>query len=178
MITKTKKQETVDLLVGEVQNASSFYFINYEGLPVVKQNDLRKKLKEKNATMRIAKNTLMKIAFEKAENVEFPFEKLEGMTSLILGTEEDPLAPAKVIKDFIGKDATPTFKGALVEGQFFDDKQLQTLASMPTKPEIISSIIGSLNAPISGIIGSINAVIRDVASLVEEVAKKNAGEAK
>lgn len=177
MITKTKKQETVELLVGEVQNAASYYFLNYQGLPVVKQNILRTKLKEKNATMRVAKNTLMKIAFDKAENVEFPFEKLEGMTSLVLGAAEDPLAPAKVIKDFIGKDATPSFKGAVVEGQFFDDKQLATLAAMPTKPEIIASIVGSLHAPISGIVGSINAVIRDLASIIEEVAKKNAGAA-
>ncbi|HMT11854.1 MAG TPA: 50S ribosomal protein L10, partial [Ignavibacteria bacterium] len=61
---------------------------------------------------------------------------------------------------------------ALVENVAYEGKQLNELASLQSKPELIAAIVGSLNAPISGIVGSINAVIRDLASLIEEVGKK------
>jgi large subunit ribosomal protein L10 len=71
----------------------------------------------------------------------------------------------------LDKGAKPKLKVALIENVTYDKSKLNELASLPTKPEIISSIIGSLHAPISGIVNSINAVIRDLASIIEEVAK-------
>jgi large subunit ribosomal protein L10 len=72
------------------------------------------------------------------------------------------------------KSQKPRLKAAVIEGVFYDGSQLKTIAALPSKPDIISGIIGSLHSPISGIVGSINAVMRDVAYLVEEVAKKQA----
>jgi large subunit ribosomal protein L10 len=62
----------------------------------------------------------------------------------------------------------------LLEGQYFDGTKLKELAALPGKKEMMSAIVGSLHAPISGIVGSINAVMRDLASIIEEVAKKKA----
>lgn len=174
MVTKTKKQQVVAELTEQINNADSFYFIDYSFMPVKLQEAMRNELKEKQASMRVAKNTLIKRAFDAADGVELPFEKLTGMTNLIMGTGEELLAPAKILKEFAQKNKMPAFKGALLDGQYFDEKQLDTLAAMPTKPEIIAGILGSINAPISGIVGAINATIRDLASVIEEVAKKNA----
>lgn len=174
MVTKEQKKKIVAELVELISNGSSYYFVDFKGMPITATDALRNELKKKNTKFRVAKNTLIKLAFDQAEGLEFPFEKLEGPTALVIGNEEDPLAAAKVLRDVIEKTKAPQFKGALVEGQFFNADQLKTLADMPSKPEIISSIIGSLEAPISGIVGSINAVIRDLACIVEEVAKKQA----
>jgi hypothetical protein len=100
-------------------------------------------------------------------------EFLKGPTGIVF-TYEDPVAPAKIIKKFYDKSEKPKLKVALVEDKVYDRKKLNELASLLSKPEIISAIVGSLNAPISGIVGSINAVIRDLASTIEEVAKKQA----
>lgn len=174
MVTKQRKQEIVAELKEQIQNANCFYFIDYTKMPVKLMENLRNQLREKSTTMRVAKNTLITRAFNEVEGVELPFEKLQGMTALIT-SNDDPLAAAKILKAVVDKSKMPAFKGAIVEGQFFGADELKALAEMPSKPEIIASILGSLNAPISGIVGSINAVIRDVASLVEEVAKKQAG---
>jgi len=174
MVTKNKKQEIVAELIEQLTKANSYYFIDFKGMPVKQQEIMRNELKAKNTTMRVAKNTLIKRAFDATEGVELPFEKLVGMTALIMGNE-DPLAPAKVLKEIVEKNKMPGFKGAIIEGQFFGADQLKTLAEMPSKPEIISGILASLDAPISGIVGAINATIRDLASVIESVAKKQAG---
>ena len=88
--------------------------------------------------------------------------------------DADPIAPAKIIRQYFEKGQKPRLKVAVIEGQMFDGSQLKQVSELPTREELISSMIGSIHAPISGIVGSINAVLRDVASLVEEVAKKKA----
>jgi large subunit ribosomal protein L10 len=122
------------------------------------------------------KNTLIKKALGQSDNKfsaqqDKIAEHLKGPTGVIFAYE-DPVSPAKIIKKFFDKSEKPKLKLALVESQVYDSKKLNELASLPTKPEIISSIIGSLHAPISGIVGSLSAVIRDLASIIEEVAKK------
>ena len=86
----------------------------------------------------------------------------------------DPIAPAKIIREFSEKNNKLQLKAAVIEGQVFDGSQLKQISELPTREDIVAAILGSLNSPISGIVGSINAVMRDVASLVEEVAKKKA----
>lgn len=174
MVTKQRKEEIVAELIEQIKGSDNFYFINYKSMPVKQMEALRNRLKEKQNSMRIAKNTLIKRAFEAVEDKDLPFEKLQGMTALIT-TGEDSLSAAKILKEVVDKNKMPEFKGAFVEGQFFDGTQLKALAEMPTKPEIIASILGSLDAPVSGIVGAINAVMRDVASVIEAVAKKQAG---
>ncbi len=126
---------------------------------------------------RVIKNTLIKKALEQSTNTKFTgqidklVESLEGPTGVVFAYD-DPVSPAKIIKKFFEKLEKPKLKIALVESVAYDKSKLNELASLPTKPEIISSIIGSLHAPISGIVHAINAVIRDLASIVEEVAKK------
>ena len=102
-----------------------------------------------------------------------PEDKFFGQTGIIVGYS-DPIAPAKIIKDVSEKSDKPKLKAAIVDGQLFDGAQLKQIAALPTKEDLIASILGSLNAPASGIVGAINAVLRDVAYLVEEVAKNKA----
>ena len=100
-------------------------------------------------------------------------EFLKGPTGIIFAFE-DPVSPAKIIKKFYDKGEKPKLKVALVENIAYERKQLNDLAALQSKPELISSIIGSLHAPISGIVGALNAVMRDLVSVIEEVSKKQA----
>ncbi len=126
---------------------------------------------------RVIKNTLIKKALEQCSNTKFTgqidklVENLKGATGVVFAYE-DPVSPAKIIKKFFEKLEKPKLKVALVESIAYDKSKLNELASLPTKPEIISSIIGSLHAPISGIVNVIDAVMRDMASVIEEVSKK------
>lgn len=171
MITKTRKEEIVRELVEKLNKANSIYLLDFQKMTVEDSISLRRQFKEKGIEYKVAKNTLILRALKETPQHSLPEEVFFGQTGMALGIE-DPLAPAKIIKQLFDKTEKPKFKAATVEGQFFDNTQLNLLASLPSKNELIAGILGSINAPASGIVGAINAVMRDVAYLVEEVAKK------
>ena len=116
-------------------------------------------------------------ALKETDKYSSHFEKLDemlhGPTGIIFA-KENPVAPAKILKKFFDKLERPKLKIAIVEDSAYDSKQLNTLAALPSKEELISSILSSLDSPASGIVGSVNALMRDLFSVIEEVGKKQA----
>lgn len=176
-MNKKQKEQTVSEIVEKLDKASSLYLTDFTGLTVEETNELRDEFYNAKVDYRVIKNTLIKKALEQSSNTKFTgqmeklVENLKGATGVVFAYD-DPVSPAKIIKKFFEKLERPKLKVALVESVAYDKSKLNELASLPTKPEIISSIIGSLHAPISGIVNAINAVIRDLASVIEEVSKK------
>jgi large subunit ribosomal protein L10 len=175
MVTKEKKREIVAGLVRKLENSQSLYLVDAGGMTVAQSGEIRQEFRKINAEMKVAKNTLIRLALKEDGKFNVSENVLKGSTAVVF-VYEDPIAPAKLIRKYFDKDKKPALKLAIVEGQTFDGSQLKTVAELPSREDMIASIIGSLHAPISGIVGSINAVMRDVASLVEEVAKKQAGQ--
>lgn len=176
-MNKKQKEQSVSEIKELLDKASSLYFTDFSGLTVEQTNELRDEFYNAKVDYHVLKNTLIKKALEQSSNSKFSgeieklVENLKGPTGVVFAYD-DPVSPAKIIKKFYEKLEKPKLKIALVESVAYDKSKLNELASLPTKPEIISSIIGSLHAPISGIVNSINAVIRDLASVIEEAAKK------
>lgn len=173
MVTKEQKQVTVTELAEQIRGASSLYFVDFTGMSVKEDQAFRAEILEKGATMRVAKNTLIKRALNAVGDVYEGIEQFKGQTAIIFSTD-DAIGPAKVIRKHFDKTQRPGLKLAFIEGQTFDGSQLKQVAEFPSREELMASIVGSINAPVSGIHGAISAVMRDVASLVEEVAKKQA----
>lgn len=173
MVTKEQKQVTVTELADQIRGASSLYFVDFTGMSVKEDQAFRAEILEKGATMRVAKNTLIKRALNEVGDNYEAIEQFKGQTAVIFSTE-DAIGPAKVIRKYFDKTERPGLKLAFIEGQTFDGSQLKQVSEFPSREELMASIVGSLNAPASGIHGAISAVMRDVASLVEEVAKKQA----
>lgn len=171
MITRERKQQIVDELVELLKNATGVYLVDFTSMKVAETNKFRKELYNKNLIYRVAKNTLIERAIDQIGYFSIPSGVLVGQTGVVI-SNDDPTVPAKVISVFSEKTEKPKLKAAFVEGQFYPGKDLKVIASLPSRAELVASILGSLNAPASGIVGAINAVMRDVASLVEEVAKK------
>ena len=135
---------------------------------------LRRELKQKGIEYRVAKNTFILRALKEVGEYDINAKQLFGQTAVIFAADNAPTAPAKILRDFSAKSEKPRLKAAVVENVVYDGSKLKQIADFPTREEIIAGILASINAPISGIVGAINAVMRDVASLVEEVAKKKA----
>lgn len=171
MITKKQKQVIVEVLKEKFQNASSIFLVNFNKMTVDEAITLRRAFREKGVDFMVAKNTLIKRALQETDKFEVPDEILKLQTAIAFGYE-DSVAPGKIIKNIYDKIDKPKFKGAIIEGLFFGEKDLNKVASLPSREDMIAAIVGSLNAPASGIVGSISAVIRDLASVIEEVAKK------
>lgn len=171
MINKERKQQIVEELVELLEKANGVFLVDFTAMSVAETYRFRKAIHEKNLVYRVAKNTLIERAAEKTGHFTIPAENLFGQTGLVI-SYDDPTAPAKVIKEFFDKGEKPRLKVAFIENQFYAGTELKTIAALPTRADLIAGILGSLNAPASGIVGAINAVMRDVASLIEEVAKK------
>jgi len=175
-MTKQDKEQAVLEIKKKLDKASSIYLTDFTGLTVAETNELRDEFFNAKVEYKVLKNTLIKKALEQSQNTfskqaEKLLEHLKGPTGVVFAYD-DPVSPAKIIKKFYDKGEKPKLKLAIVENVSYDSKRLNDLAALPTKPEIISSIIGSLHNPISGIVGVINALLRDLSSVFEEVAKK------
>ncbi|MGE3800358.1 MAG: 50S ribosomal protein L10 [Candidatus Kapaibacterium sp.] len=175
-MTKEQKIAVVDELSEMFEGAVGFYSIDFTGLNVADTIELRREFKNAGVRYRVAKNTLIKRALsEREEYSDEVLERLVGQTGVAIGYE-DPAAPARILKKFIEdkKAEKPKLNFAVIEGTIYNGDQLKQVAAMPSRQDIMASILGSLQAPVSGIVGSINAVMRDLASMIEEVAKKQA----
>lgn len=181
MITRKMKEQIVAGLVEKFSKASGFYVVNFSGMSVKETNDFRQQVRDKEFEYYVAKNTLILLALEQVEKFSVPKELLFGQSGIIF-SYDDPTAPSKLIKDFSKKTERPALKVANLEGEVFDGSRLDEITKLPTKPELIAGIIGSLNAPItgitrslnqaSGVIGAMGAVTRDLIHVIDAAVKK------
>ncbi|GBD07376.1 50S ribosomal protein L10 [bacterium HR21] len=176
MLTRERKAQIVEELSEKLQRARGIYLVDFAGMTVAESQALRKELRPQGFEYKVAKNTLIRRALHALGNHAALEQHLVGQTGLIL-SYTDAVAPARVLRDFIKRVDKPRFKAAVVEGQYFDGSQLDTLASMPSREELIAGILGSLQAPVAGIAGALGALLRDIAYLVEAVARKQSGAA-
>ncbi len=171
MIDKAGKEELIAELVDKIERAASFYLVDFTGLSVADTNAVRAEFSDAECEMKVAKNTLIRIALERSEKFDVAPEHLKGQTAVVVAYD-NPIAPAKIIKKVYDKQEKLGLKLAIVEGQTFTGDQLNAVASLPTREDMIAGIVGSLGSPVSGIVGAVNGVIRDLSSVIEEVAKK------
>lgn len=170
---KSEKVEIIEKIKELVQNSSGMFLVNYSGVNVADINKLRASFVKEGVTYKVLKNTLFKKALEQIGEYEKFNDQLVGMIGVAFAGENF-VAPAKIIKKYFDESKKFVFKGCYLETTFYSAEQLDMIASMPTKEEIMASIVGSIGAPASGIVGSINAVIRDLVSVIDEVGKKKA----
>jgi len=172
-MNKTEKSEMVSLIKEKFEQSTAMYLVDYAGVTVDEINGIRREFIKEDASYKVYKNTLVQRAIADIGGYDELSDKLVGMIGIAF-TDENYVAPAKIIKSFNDKNKKFNFKGCYIESTFYGEDQLQTLASMPTKEEVMSSIVGSIAAPASGIVGSINAVMRDLVSVIDEAGKTKA----
>lgn len=170
----TEKEEQVSQIKELIGNASAMFLVDYAKVNVADINSLRKEFLKEGIKYKVFKNTLFKKALSEFEGYEKFNDLLVGMTGVAFVNGENASASAKIIKKYY--DATSKFamKGCYVESQFFSGDQLDLVATLPTKPEVVAGILGSLSSPASGIVGAISAVMRDLVGVLEAIEKKQA----
>jgi large subunit ribosomal protein L10 len=171
MATKTRKREIVADLEALFNKSQVAIVADLSGYTVAEITTFRRQLDKDNAQCKMAKNTLIEIASSKGQ-FESIKELTKGPTALILGYE-DPVAPAKTVVQYIKQIKKGTIRGGVLENKLLTDKQVTSLAELPSKDQLLSSIMGGLDSGARGIAGILNNIISDIAVLVEEVAKKN-----
>lgn len=170
---KNQKVESIAQIKSLIEKSSGMYLVDYSGVNVEDINQLRRGFLKEGVTYKVFKNTLLKRALNEIGGYDKFEPLLEGMTGVAF-TGENFIAPAKIIKNYFKEKKKFSFKGSYIESQFYDADKLDVLASMPTKEEVMASIVGSIAAPASGIVGAINAVMRDLVNVIDEVGKTKA----
>lgn len=163
-VTKAKKVEQVDKLGKELDKVSSMIVATYSKLTVAQDYELRKTLRSSGAKYRVIKNTLAERA-AKGTKAEQVLKDLAGVTSIAY-TEGDPVALAKALSKYAKDNPEFSFKAGLVEGRVISMREIESLATMPSKEEIYSKLLFMLNAPAQRLVTAVNAVGRNLAVVV------------
>ncbi|MDE7253412.1 MAG: 50S ribosomal protein L10 [Acetatifactor sp.] len=141
------KQPIVEEISANIKDAQSVVLVDYRGLTVEQDTQLRKSLREAGVTYKVYKNTYMTRAF-KGTDFEALAPYLEGPSAVAISTE-DATAPARVLSEFAKKADKLEIKGGVVEGTVYDAKGMARIASIPSREVLISKLLGSLQSPIT-----------------------------
>ena len=169
-VTKAKKIEQVEELGQELKTVSSMIVASYNKLTVAQDFELRKTLRSTGAKYRVVKNTLAEIA-SKGTKVEEALKGLSGVTSIAY-TSGDPVALAKALAKYAKDNPEFTFKAGVVEGRVISIKEIQSLATMPSKEELYSKLLFLLNSPAQRLATVAGAVGRDLAVVINQGVEK------
>ena len=172
MKTRERKQQDLNALTASLQNSTSAMIVSFKKLTVAKDTEFRNRLREAGAEYRVVKNTLARIAV-KDTPYEQATESFKGVTA-IAWTDGDPVVLSKAVSKFMKDNADHyTFKSGVVDGKLVDLQQLTTIASLPSKEELISKLLFVLNAQAQRIVTVINAVPRDLAVVIKQIGEKD-----
>ena len=154
-----KKAQEVDVVAAKLKEAASVVVVDYRGLTVDQATSLRKQLREANVEMKVIKNGILRRAAEKAG--------LEGMEDVFVGptavafSNDDVIAPAKIMNDFSKEAEALEIKGGVVEGNVSSVEEILALAKLPNRDGLLSMLLSVLQAPVRNVAYAVKAVADD-----------------
>ena len=165
-----KNIEQVKELKETFSKAKAIYFTEYHGLNVGDITKLRSEFFKADVEYKVAKNTLIKLAAEQ-NKISGLDEVLIGSTAIAIAYDE-PVAPAKVIKEFTKDNDLPTVKGILFDGEFLPGEEFKKLADMPSKEESLSQLVAMLNSPLQKLVSTLIAPIQNAVGVLNNLKEK------
>jgi large subunit ribosomal protein L10 len=169
-VTKARKSEQVEKLSKDLKNVSNVVVATYTKMTVAQDYELRKVLRGAGAKYQVVKNTLAERA-AKGTKVEGALKDLAGVTSIAY-TTGDPVAMAKALTKYAKDTPEFTFKIGVVEGKVINLKEIEALATMPSKEELYSKLLFLLNAPAQRLATAINATPRNLAVVIDQAVQQ------
>lgn len=168
-LTKEQKAAAVDVITDKLDGTPALYLTDYKGLTVEQVNDLRRRFRDSGVEYKVVKNTLLRLAMERLGGYDDLYDHLNGPTAVALS--EEPAAPARVIKKFTGdtKLEIPELKVAFIDGAVYDGDQIDVLASLKSKDELIGDILGLLTAPLTNVLGALQAPGTNLAAILKAI---------
>ncbi|RDU21832.1 50S ribosomal protein L10 [Anaerosacchariphilus polymeriproducens] len=158
------KQPVVEEISASIKDAQSVVLVDYRGLTVDEDTQLRKQLREAGVTYKVYKNTMMNFAF-KGTDFESLAPFLEGPSAIAI-SNEDATAPARILAKFAKTAPKLELKAGVVEGILYDHAGIQEIAKVPSREELLSKLLGSIQSPIT-----------NFARVINQIAEANGGDA-
>ena len=158
------KQPIVDKIAEEIKDAQSVVLVDYRGLTVAQDTELRKQLREAGVIYKVCKNTMMKRAFEGTEFAGLD-EFLEGPSAIAI-SKDDATAPARILAKYAKQFPALELIAGVVEGNYNDQAGIQALSQVPSREELLGKLLGSIQSPIT-----------NFARVLNQIAEQKGGEA-
>jgi large subunit ribosomal protein L10 len=171
MKSKAQKQKDLDSLTEQFQKAKAAMLVGFQGMTVAKDQELRNQLREAGVSYEVVKNTLARKAAE-GTPLEPAADKFKGVTAVALSTG-DPVGLSKAISKF--SKANPdvfSFKVGIVEGKVVELRDVEAIASLPSKEELISKLLFLLNCQAQRLVTVLSAVPRNLAVVVKQIGEQ------
>lgn len=162
-----KNIEQVKDLSESLSRAKAVYFTEYHGLDVGEITKLRSEFYKVDVDYKVAKNTLIKLA-AKDNKIEVVDDLLKGSTALAIAYDE-PVSPAKVIKEFKKNNDLPEVKGILFDGEFIPGAEYNRLADLPSKEELLAKLAAMLNSPLQKLVSTLIAPMQNTLGVLNSL---------
>lgn len=176
-MTRTEKTAVIEHLKGKFAETDFFYITDASQLTVERVNNLRRLCFEKGVEMKVVKNTLARKALEAADdskNYSELYEALKGPTAIMFTDTAN--APARLIKEFRKKEDRPFIKAAYIDSSvYLGDDQIETLAKLKSKEELLGELIGLLQSPIRNVMGALSSGGQTIMGLLKTLEEREEG---
>ena len=167
-----RNERSVEALRGHLADVKTFFLIDYQGLSAGELNALRSKVSAAGGRILVAKNTLVNVVLSEQGIGEFG-DKLQGPTALVL-IGDDPVEPAKALTDYAKDHARdlPVAKGGMLQGNMVEGEALAKIAKLPSRNELLSELVGVLQAPLQQLVGTLQGAPRNLVSVLTNYSEK------
>jgi len=168
-MARPEKEKLVEELSEKLSQRNFVILADYTGISVQAVTQLRSDFRKDSIEYRIYKNTLARLAAKKS-GLEQMLEHLEGPTGYVFS--DDPVAPAKILTDFIKNNPSMRIKCAVLGGKLIDESQVKAIANLPPKEILLGQLVGLFNSPATSMVNVLAAPIRKLAYALEDLRKK------
>ncbi len=168
MQTRQQKETIIKEISDRLAKTKTAAFADYTGIDVAKMTDLRRRLRDQDGELKVAKKTLVDLAFKKAGFEGINTKKMSGQLAVIF-SYRDEVAPIKILADFAKKESQLKILGGILENKFIEAASVLNLAKLPSKQELLANLVGSLSAPLSGIVNVLQGNLRGLLQVLTQI---------
>ena len=172
MQTKQQKEAIVKDLAGKLKDSKAVVFSDYKGLTVKDMTALRNDLRKEGVDLKVLKKTLLGIALKDA-GIEMDVKKLEGQIAVAV-SRNDEVAAAKIIAKMAKANENIKIVGGILGTKELSVAEVDALAKLPSKEELLAKLVGTINAPVSGFVNVLAGNLRGLVTVLKAVSEKKA----
>ncbi len=173
-MTKPQRQEMVEALKADLQASPNVYLTDFTGLDVLLMTELRRRLRGAGVKYIVVKNTLMQRALAENDVTELD-EHLTGPTGVVLAGE-DAVSAAKVLTEFVKEHERPAIKIGFLDGKVVSPEDVERLAKLPSRDQLLAQLAGTMQAPVAGFLGALNGLLYQFVGAVEALRAQRSAE--
>jgi large subunit ribosomal protein L10 len=167
MLTRPQKEQLVKDLSAKIKDGKVLIFSDYAGTTVAKMKNLRDELRKTDSSYKITKKKLINLALKDA-GIEASVLDLEGQIGIAIG-KEDEVSAAKVLAKFAKENKNFKILQGVLENKVISDKEVLSLAMLPSKDELLAKLVGTINAPISGFVNALTGNLKNLVGVLKAI---------